>query len=63
LRGLYVNTYENACTVRRPAAVKSMGYGDQSLSAISPGPYDGATRLGAGFFGARSVRMCFLTAV
>jgi hypothetical protein len=40
-----------------------MVYGDQSLSAISPGPYDGAVRHGAGFLGARSVRTCFSTAV
>jgi hypothetical protein len=47
----------------RPELVKSMVYGDQSLSAISPGPYAGAVRLGAGFLGARTVRTCFLMAV
>ena len=38
-------------------------YGDQSFSAISPGPNTGASRLAVGLGGGRTRRRCFLTPV
>ncbi len=49
--------------VSRPLVVKSMVKGDQSLSAISPGPWTSAGRLGAVTGLGRTARTCFFTAV
>ncbi len=46
MRRLKHSTYEKNCTFDGPVTVKGITCGDQSLSAIWPGPQTGVGRLG-----------------